>query len=115
MDFFDAARDVAGTDRWIQYKDGMKMRFIFVDLWTLELRDENNKKMPWPFNNWQKEKVWRVEPRPKKPKFFVKTAFNGDVWFVEGEKSIQICDVSELPPNKIFKLVPVKDLNDNNL
>ena len=65
MDFFDAAREVAGTDRWIQYKGGMKMRFILVDVCTLELWSEANEKMGWPLGNMLKEKVWTVEPKPE--------------------------------------------------
>jgi hypothetical protein len=61
MDFFDAARIVAGTNREIRYKYGPWLRITTE--WTF--KDSVGNKYLSPTPEQQKEKAWEVEPEKK--------------------------------------------------
>lgn len=91
LDFFDAMRKVAGTNRWVRYKNDCPVRFNVVPIeCTLELRDKENKRMPWPLLDTQKEKAWKVQPKEQElvdfPEAFA-AALKGDLIEIAGGKN----------------------------
>ena len=96
LDFFDASRIVAGTDRGIRYKQCQWNVFRYLVEGCGLMKRDGSKEIWWPESKQMGEKVWEVEPEKPKEAF---------VWGVRDEDGT--CRVmnspatgANKPPNK---------------
>lgn len=85
MDFFDAARIVAGTNREIRYKNGPPWIRITSE-WIF--KDAVGNKYPRPTPEQQKEKAWEVEP--EKDIFVWGACDDNEISLVHNEKPYRV-------------------------
>lgn len=107
INFYDAAREVEGTERKIRYKNRAWFRFGSmgfndqrrVHLWRLTGQEPPNETKIWcPTFEEQKEKAWEVEPEE----------MNKENWPNKPEK----CDCNALLNNKDLKVLTCVDTDN---